>query len=147
LSFWRVDDNKLREAQFDDQKNGNDSREGLAAPRPCRKSLFLLPLRDVNVDMSQRASLWAPSPMHDPVLVTFIKCLNQVEIFSTTILPMKLTNLIIAMKKVQAAFTTSAALGTDLADATARDLDLIDLFFGEGLAAVFGVVELAAGWC
>jgi hypothetical protein len=66
---------------------------------------------------------------------------------SSTILPMKLTNLIIAMKKVQAAFTTSAALSTDLADTTTRDLDLIDLFFGKGLAAVFGVVKLAAGWC
>lgn len=97
--------------------------------------------------MSQRASLWAPSPMHDSIFFIFIKCLDQIEMFSSTILPMKLTNLIIAMKKVKTAFTAPTALGSDFTDSTTGDLDLVDLFFGQGHAAVFRVVKLPAAYC
>jgi hypothetical protein len=63
---------------------------------------------------------------------------------SSTILPMKLTNLSIVMKKIQTAFTTTAASRTDLTDAVRWDHDLVDLLFGEGFATVPGTIELAA---
>jgi hypothetical protein len=97
--------------------------------------------------MSQRASLWAPSPMRDSIFIVFINCLDQIDEISSTILPMKLTNLIIAMKKVKTAFTAATALGSDLTNATSGNLDLVDLFFGQGSAAIVGVIEFPAVVC
>lgn len=154
LSFWRVgkiDQNPRRTQLHNRNVTGEDQDH--PSPPPCRIRirlvllLLLLSLRNVNVDMSQRASLWAPSPMHDSVFIIFIKCLNQIDKLSSTILPMKLTNLIIAMKKVKTAFTAATALGSDLTNATAGDLDLVDLFFGQGSAAIKGVVEFPAVVC
>jgi len=147
LLFWGVDMNKLRHKQLTGQKKGVEKGIPNTLPLCCSCKPLLLPLHNVHVDMSQRASLWAPSPMHDLVLITLIQCLDQIGIFSSTILPMKLTNLIIIVKKVQAALTSTTALGANLTNTALGDLNLVDLFFSQGLTAVFGVVELAAAGC
>lgn len=82
--------------------------------------------------------------MHDLIPDTFIQHLNQVDIVSATILPMKLTNLIIVMKKIQTALAAATAASADLADAGRGDLHLVDLVLGERLAAVCGAVEFTA---
>lgn len=85
-----------------------------------------------------------PSTMDNLVLVTIIQNLHQVDIFAATVLPMQLTNLSIVMKEIQAALAPPPTAGADLTDPARGDLDLVDLFFGQGLAPVVGVVELAA---
>ena len=93
--------------------------------------------------MSQRACLWAPSPMLDSILVTFIQHLDKIHMFTSTILPMQLTNLVLAVEKVETTLTASTATGTDLAETIRRNLDLVNLILSEGLATILGIMKLA----
>lgn len=99
----------------------------------------------VNVNMAQRSvGLWAPSPMLDPVFVTFVQHLDQVLASPITIVPMQFANLVVAMEQVQTTFTASTSVGTDFANAVGRDHDLVDHVFMDRFSTIVGVLEFAA---
>jgi hypothetical protein len=82
--------------------------------------------------------------MLDSILVVIVQHLDQVDVLSSSVFPMKLANLGVVMKQVETALAAPTALGTDLADAIGRDHNFVDLLFSEGLAAVIDIVELTA---
>lgn len=86
--------------------------------------------------------------MFDSILGIIIQDLDQVVELSSTILPVELANLGIAMEEVQATLAASTATSTDLANALGLDGHVVDLIFVERLTTVCRAMELATnGWC
>jgi hypothetical protein len=54
--------------------------------------------------------------MLDSILVTLVQHLDQVDILSSSILPMELTNLVVVMEQVETALAAPTALGSYLAN-------------------------------
>lgn len=94
--------------------------------------------------MSQGALPGTPSPKLDSILATAVQRLDQIDILSSTILPVEFTDLGFTMEKVQTTFTASTASSVDFANAIRWNADLVDLIFGERLASVIRAPELAA---
>lgn len=94
--------------------------------------------------MTQGSFSRAPSSILNSILVTAINSLNEIDMFTTSVLPMELTDLFSSMKKVQSAFTATAAAGVDFTNTISRDRDFIDLFLAQGATAVFRVPEISA---
>lgn len=84
--------------------------------------------------------------MLDSILGIIVKHLDEVVVLSSTILPMELADLGIAMEQVQTALAAATATGADLANAIGRDGHVVDLIFVDRLTAIGRAVELAAGW-
>lgn len=94
--------------------------------------------------MSQGTCLWTPSPMLDSILGIVIQHLDEVVVFSSTILPVELADLGIAMEQVQTALAATAATSTDFANAIGLDGHVVDLIFVERLTTVSRAVEFTA---
>jgi hypothetical protein len=82
--------------------------------------------------------------MLDSVFVATVQHLDQVGILSSSVFPVKLTNLGVAMKQIKATLAASTTLGSDLTNTVGRDHNFVDFLLGEGLAAVIDIVELTA---
>jgi hypothetical protein len=86
--------------------------------------------------------------MLDSILGIIIQDLDQIVELSSTILPVELANLGIAMEEVQATLTASTATSTDLANALGLDGHVVDLVLVERLTTVCRAMEFATnGWC
>jgi hypothetical protein len=82
--------------------------------------------------------------MLDSILGIIIQHLDEVVVFSSTILPVQLADLGIAMEQVQTALATTTATSTDLANAIRLDGHVVDLIFVKRLATVSWAVEFTA---
>jgi hypothetical protein len=114
---------------------------------PCtanEESLLVLLLRDVHKDMSQGTCLWTPSPMLDSILGIIIQHLDKVVKFSSTILPVQLADLGIAVEQVQTALAATTATSTDLSNAIGLDSHVVDLILVERLTTISWAVEFTA---
>lgn len=108
-------------------------------------SLFLY-FRYVDVDVSQRSLSGTPSSILDSILAVAVQGLDQVDMFSTAILPMDFADFSIVMKKIKSTFATAAAAAScvDLADSTSRDGNFVDFLFGKRLTTDVRVPEFTA---
>lgn len=112
--------------------------------RRRRRRRLLLGSRNINENMSQRASLWAPTATFDLVVLVAVDDLKLVARPLGPIVPVKLANLLLAIEQVHPSFAPSPSAGADLADALGGDDQLVDIVLGQGFLLILRTMELTS---